>query len=44
MMDLTAFQLCMQQKIPEIRVFSMNDLSNISRVARGEDLGSTVHP
>ena len=43
-MDLTAFQLCMEQKIPEIRVFSMNDLANISRVARGEDLGSTVHP
>ena len=43
-MDLTAFQLCMDQKIPEIRVFSMEDLGNISRVAKGEDLGSTVHP
>ena len=43
-MDLTAFQLCMQQNIPEIRIFSMTDLGNISRVARGEDLGSTVHP
>ena len=42
-MDLTAFQLCMEQKIPEIRVFSMDDLDNILRVASGEKLGTVVH-
>ena len=42
-MDLTAFMLCMEQKIPEIRVFSMDDLGNILRVASGEKLGTVVH-
>ena len=42
-MDLTAFMLCMEQRIPEIRVFSMDDLDNILRVASGEKLGTVVH-
>ena len=42
-MDLTAFMLCMEQKVPEIRVFSMDDLDNILRVASGEKLGTVVH-
>ena len=42
-MDLTAFMLCMEQKIPEIRVFAMDDLDNILRVAAGEKLGTVVH-
>ena len=42
-MDLTAFMLCMEQKIPEIRVFAMDDLDNILRVAVGEKLGTVVH-
>ena len=42
-MDLTAFMLCMEQKIPEIRVFAMDDLNNILRVASGEKLGTVVH-
>lgn len=42
-MDLTAFMLCMEQKIPEIRVFNMDDLDNILKVANGETLGTVVH-
>jgi len=42
-MDLTAFTLCMEQKIPEIRVFNMDDLNNILKVAAGEKLGTTAH-
>ena len=42
-MDLTAFMLCMEQKVPVVRVFSMENLGNILRVAAGEDLGTTVH-
>ncbi len=42
-MDLTAFMLCMEQKIPQIRVFAMDDLNNILRVAAGEKLGTVVH-
>ena len=43
-MDPSAFQLCMEQHIPEIRVFAMDDLENVIRVARGERLGTVVHP
>ena len=42
-MDTSAFQICLDQKIPEIRIFRMDDLNNIVRVARGEDVGSRVH-
>ncbi len=42
-MDLTAFMLCMEQKIPVIRVFNMEDLNNILRVADGDTLGTTAH-
>ncbi|NLF28048.1 MAG: UMP kinase, partial [Clostridiales bacterium] len=43
-LDLTAFLLCMEQKVPLVRVFSMENLENILRVAAGEPLGTTVHP
>ena len=42
-MDTAAFQICLDQKIPEIRVFAMDDLENIVRVAGGQTLGSRVH-
>ncbi len=41
-MDLTAFQLCIDARIPVVRVFSMEDLQNILRVADGEALGTTL--
>ena len=43
-MDTAAFQLCLDQGIPCIRVFNMDDLDNILRVAKGEDIGTVVHP
>ena len=42
-MDATAFQLCKENKLREIRVFAMEDLDNILRVAKGEPLGTVVH-
>ena len=42
-MDTSAFQLCLDQKIPCIRIFNMDDLNNILRVAKGEDIGTVVH-
>lgn len=42
-MDTAAFQICLDQKIPEIRVFAMDDLDNIVKVASGEPLGTKVH-
>ena len=41
-MDPAAFQLCKEQKIPEIRIFNMDDLENIIKAAKGEDIGTTV--
>lgn len=42
-MDATAFLLCKEQKVPAIRVFNMDDLDNIVRVAKGEAIGTLVH-
>ena len=42
-MDTSAFQLCLDQRIPAIRIFNMDDLDNVLRVARGEDIGTVVH-
>ncbi len=42
-MDTSAFQLCKDQKIPCIRIFNMDDLDNILRVAQGEAIGTVVH-
>lgn len=42
-MDTAAFQLCQDQRIPVIRVFNMDDLDNIVRVAQGEPIGTVVH-
>ena len=42
-MDATAFQLCMERGVKAIRVFSMDDLNNVLRVAAGENIGSLVH-
>ena len=42
-MDTSAFQLCKDQKIPCIRIFNMDDLDNILRVAQGEKIGTVVH-
>ncbi len=43
-MDPSAFQLCKEQRIPNIRIFNMDDLDNILRVAQGEPVGTVVHP
>ena len=42
-MDPSAFQLCLEQKIPQIRVFNMDNLDNILKVAQGEPIGTVVH-
>ena len=42
-MDTSAFQMCLEQHLPCIRVFNMDDLENILRVARGEAVGTVVH-
>lgn len=39
--DSTAFSLCMDNKMP-MRVFGMDDVSNIARAIRGETIGTMV--
>ena len=42
-MDITAFTICREQQVPQIRVFSAADPENLLRVVNGEKIGSTVH-
>ena len=42
-MDLTAFTMAKQQKIPLV-VFNLKRDGNISRVVRGEKVGTTIQP
>jgi uridylate kinase len=39
-MDTAAFQICKDNSIPEVRVFSMDNLENVLRVADGDDMGT----
>jgi uridylate kinase len=40
-MDMTAFTLCMENKLPII-VFNMNETDNLRRVVTGEKVGTLV--
>jgi uridylate kinase len=40
-MDMTAFTLCMENKLPII-VFNMNEADNLRRVVTGEKVGTLV--
>jgi uridylate kinase len=40
-MDLTAFTLCRDNKIP-IKVFNMNEKGNLLRVVTQDEVGTTV--
>jgi uridylate kinase len=40
-MDMTAFTLCMENKLPII-VFDMNEPGNLLKVVEGQDLGTLV--
>ena len=42
-MDMTAFTLCKENKLPII-VFDINDLENLTKLARGEKLGTFINP
>ena len=42
-MDITAFTLCHERKIPQVRIFSLSDPHNLVRVVNGEPIGTTIH-
>lgn len=41
-MDMTAFTLCMENKLPII-VFDMNKAGNLAELVKGEDVGTLIH-
>jgi uridylate kinase len=41
-MDMTSFTLCKENNMPVI-VFNMNREGELSRVLRGEDVGTVIH-
>jgi uridylate kinase len=43
-MDMSAFALCADKGLPEVRVFSMDDPDNILKVLSGSEMGTTLHP
>ena len=42
-MDMTAFTLCKENKLPII-VFDINELDNLSKLAKGEKIGTFIEP
>ena len=43
-MDAAAFALCMEQHVPVVRVFGLDDPRNLVKVLEGDDMGTVVHP
>ncbi len=43
-MDLSAFSICQEQKVPALRVFGLDDPNNILKVLDGDDMGTTLRP
>ncbi|MBR6027651.1 MAG: UMP kinase [Clostridia bacterium] len=43
-MDASAFALCMENKVPEVRVFGLDDPRNLVKVLEGDKMGTIVHP
>ena len=42
-MDMTAYTLCKENKLPII-VFDINDLENLTKLAKGEKIGTLIEP
>jgi len=43
-MDAAAFALCAENKVPMVRVFGLDDPTNLVKVLEGSDIGTFVHP
>ena len=43
-MDASAFALCAENKIPMVRVFGLDDPTNLVKVLEGDAMGTFVHP
>ena len=43
-MDTAAFTMCAEQKVPQVRVFGLDDPENILKVLAGNPMGPVLHP
>ena len=43
-MDTAAFTMCAEQKVPQVRVFGLDDPENILKVLAGDPMGTVLHP
>ena len=43
-MDTAAFTMCSEQKVPQVRVFGLDDPQNILKVLDGDMMGTVLHP
>ena len=43
-MDTAAFAMCAEQKVPQVRVFGLDDPENILKVLNGDPMGTVLHP
>lgn len=43
-MDMSAFAMCADQKLPSVRVFALSEPDNILKVLRGDSMGTVLHP
>lgn len=43
-MDMSAFAMCADHRLPLVRVFALSDPENIVRVLKGDAMGTVLHP
>ncbi|MGI6636408.1 MAG: UMP kinase [Christensenellales bacterium] len=43
-MDQSAFTICQEQRVPQLRVFGLDNPENILKVLDGDDMGTTLRP
>lgn len=43
-MDMSAFAMCAEKKLPMVRVFALDNPANILKVLSGDNMGTVLHP
>ena len=43
-MDAAAFAMCAEERVPQVRVFGLNEPENILKVLAGDPMGTVLHP
>ncbi len=43
-MDMSAFAMCAEKQLKQVRVFALSEPENILKVLQGDDMGTVLHP